>query len=81
MSSKISGMGLIGLEKRSLEAHHRAFDNDLTTLQIGGFYSFRKGEEKHSFDATAIHILQMLLKVTVILHTKNILVLYMKTNQ
>ncbi len=58
MSSKISGMGLIGLEKRSLEAHHRAFDNDLTTLQIGGFYSFRKGEEKHSFDATAIHILQ-----------------------
>jgi glutamate synthase (NADPH/NADH) large chain len=58
MSSKISGMGLIGLEKRSLEAHHRAFDNDLTTLQIGGFYSFRKGEEKHSFDATAIHMLQ-----------------------
>ena len=58
MSSKISGMGLAGLERRSLDAHRKAFEDDFITLPIGGFYSFRKGGEKHSFEATSIHILQ-----------------------
>ena len=58
MSSKISGMGLSGLEKRSLEAHKKAFNHELITLPIGGFYRYRKGGEKHSFEATSIHMLQ-----------------------
>ena len=58
MSSKISGIGLKGLEKRSLTAHRNAFDNNLITLPIGGFYRFRKGGEKHSFNANSIHMLQ-----------------------
>ena len=51
-------MGLAGLEKRSIIAHKKAFDDDLFTLPIGGFYSYRKGGEKHSFEATSIHMLQ-----------------------
>ena len=58
MSSKISGIGLKGLEKRSILAHKNAFDNNLFTLPIGGFYRYRKGGEQHSFDASSIHMLQ-----------------------
>ena len=58
MSSKLSGMGLSGLQKRSLFAHHKAYEEDVVNLPIGGFYKYRKGGEKHSFEATTIHMLQ-----------------------
>ncbi|HIC41688.1 MAG TPA: glutamate synthase large subunit, partial [Pelagibacterales bacterium] len=58
MSSKISGMGLIGLEKRSLQAHHKAYEENLITLPIGGFYRYRHGGEKHAFESKSIHMLQ-----------------------
>ena len=31
---------------------------ELITLPIGGFYRFRAGAEKHSFEATSVHMLQ-----------------------
>ena len=58
MSSKLSGMGLTGLEKRSLDVHRKAYEEDVINLSIGGFYKYRKGREKHSFEATSIHMLQ-----------------------
>ena len=58
MSSKLSGMGLAGLESRSLSSHLRAYDEDIVNLSIGGFYRYRKDGEKHSFEANSIHILQ-----------------------
>ena len=58
MSSKLSGLGLTGLEKRSLEAHTKAYEEDVVNLSIGGFYKYRKGGERHSFEATSIHMLQ-----------------------
>jgi glutamate synthase (NADPH/NADH) large chain len=58
MSSKLSGMGLSGLESRSLAVHQKAYEEDVLNLSIGGFYRYRKGGEKHSFDATSIHMLQ-----------------------
>ncbi len=58
MSSKISGIGLIGIEKRSLEAHEKAFDEQVTTLTVGGFYRYRFGGEQHAFEAKSIHMLQ-----------------------
>ena len=58
MSSKISGMGLFGLQSRSLLSHRKAFDEDIVNLKIGGFYRYRKGGEKHAFEATSIHMLQ-----------------------
>ena len=56
MSSKISGIGLVGIEKRSLEAHSKAFDEQLTTLPVGGFYRYRFGGEQHAFEAKSIHM-------------------------
>ena len=58
MSSKISGMGLVGLQKRSLLAHKKAFDDNIINLSIGGFYRYRKGGEKHAHGAASIHMLQ-----------------------
>ncbi len=58
MSSKISGIGLIGIEKRSLEAHEKGFDEQVTTLTVGGFYRYRFGGEQHAFEAKSIHMLQ-----------------------
>ena len=58
MTSRISGIGLPGLEKRVLEAHKKAFDEDKITLPIGGFYRYRKGGDRHAFEATSIHMLQ-----------------------
>lgn len=58
MSSKISGIGIKGLEKRSTKSHKKAFDEDVVNLSIGGFYRYRMGGEKHSFEANTIHMLQ-----------------------
>ena len=58
MSSKISGIGLSGIEKKSLIAHKKAYESNLITLPIGGFYKYRFGGEKHSFEAQSIHMLQ-----------------------
>ena len=58
MSSKLSGMGLLGIEKRSLSAHKKSYEEDIINLSIGGYYRYRKGGEKHSFEATSIHLLQ-----------------------
>ena len=58
MSSKISGIGISGIEKRSLETHSKAFDDQVTTLPIGGFYRYRFGGEQHAFEAKSIHMLQ-----------------------
>ena len=33
-------------------------EEDIVNLPIGGFYKYRKGGEKHSFEATSIHMLQ-----------------------
>ena len=58
ISSKLSGIGISGLQSRSFDAHQKAYDEDLVNLSIGGFYRYRKGGEKHSFDAISIHMLQ-----------------------
>jgi len=58
MSSKLSGMGLFGLQSRSFFAHKKAYQEDVVNLAIGGFYTYRKGGEKHSFEANSIHMLQ-----------------------
>ena len=49
---------MLGLEKRSLQAHLKAYEEDLITLPIGGFYRYRHGGEKHAFEAKSIHMLQ-----------------------
>ena len=38
--------------------HSKAFDDQVTTLPIGGFYRYRFGGEQHAFEAKSIHMLQ-----------------------
>ncbi len=58
MSSRISGIGLAGIQRKILEMHRRAFNEDVIALPVGGFYRYRRGGEAHAFMAGAIHILQ-----------------------
>ena len=58
MSSKISGIGISGIERRSRLAHDNAYEESGITLPIGGNYRYRFGGEKHAFEARSIHMLQ-----------------------
>ena len=58
MPSRISGIGLAGLEKKGLEIHRRAFGQAAVMLPVGGFYKARRTGETHAFEARLIHTLQ-----------------------
>ena len=58
MSSRISGIGLLGIQRKMLAMHAKAFDHDVVSLPIGGIYRYRRGGEAHGFVGNAIHILQ-----------------------
>ena len=58
MSSRISGLGLAGIQKKSLELHASAWNENVLALPIGSFYRYRRGGEVHSFDGNLIHTLQ-----------------------
>ena len=58
MTSRISGIGLTGIQKKALEQHAGGFAGAAPVLPIGGFYRVRRGSEAHSFDGTLIHLLQ-----------------------
>ncbi len=58
MPSRISGIGLAGLEAKAVEVHRRAWDTAALTLPVGGFYKARRSGEVHAFEARMIHTLQ-----------------------
>ncbi|MGY8996368.1 MAG: glutamate synthase large subunit, partial [Alphaproteobacteria bacterium] len=58
MPSRISGIGLTGIQRRSLKLHREAYENEVVTLPIGGIYRYRHGGEAHAFEAGLIHALQ-----------------------
>jgi glutamate synthase (NADPH/NADH) large chain len=58
MTSRISGMGLAGIEKKALELHERAWAGPCAALPIGGLYRQRSRGEAHAFEAELIHRLQ-----------------------
>jgi glutamate synthase (NADPH/NADH) large chain len=58
MTSKISGIGLQGIQLKTLEMHDHAFATDFVTLPVGGFYRYRRGGENHAFEGTLVHMLQ-----------------------
>ena len=58
MNSRISGLGLAGLEENALVRHEAAFDEDVVSLPVGGFYRLRASEEPHALDGNLIHTLQ-----------------------
>ena len=58
MVSKISGIGLTGIEKKLKNIHREAFENKDTVLPIGGIYRYRKNGELHQYQGKLIHLLQ-----------------------
>ncbi|HQN50945.1 MAG TPA: glutamate synthase-related protein, partial [Phenylobacterium sp.] len=58
MPSRISGIGLAGIEARTVELHRKAWNPGAISLPVGGFYKARRSEEAHAFEARMIHTLQ-----------------------
>jgi glutamate synthase (NADPH/NADH) large chain len=59
-SSRLSGLGLRGIESRAAELHALAWpeEDDVPRLPIGGFYRVRSGGEDHTYEARIIGDLQ-----------------------
>ena len=62
MISRISGIGISGIEKKIRELHQKAFQKNVSILPIGGIYKYRKNGETHQFQGNLIHILQNAVK-------------------
>lgn len=58
MPSRISGIGLLGIQKKVVELHQKAFRADVLALPIGGIYRYRRGGEAHAWEANLIHMMQ-----------------------
>ena len=58
VTSKISGIGLVGIEKKLEQFIKEAFESSETVLPIGGIYRYRKNGETHQYQGKLIHLLQ-----------------------
>ena len=58
MTSRISGLGMNGIETQLKAMHDQAWSDSMITLPVGGFFRFRKSGEAHAFDADVIHSMQ-----------------------
>ncbi len=58
MSSRISGIGVIGIEKKIKELYTKFNSKNVYTLPIGGLYRYRKSGEDHQYQGRLIHLLQ-----------------------
>jgi len=58
MISRISGIGISGIEKKIKELHLKAHQKNIVMLPIGGLYKYRKSGENHQFQGNLIHLLQ-----------------------
>ncbi len=58
MISRISGIGVIGIQKKVEEVHARGWLSGQDVLPIGGFYKARKSGETHAWGAQTMHMMQ-----------------------
>ncbi len=58
MTSRISGIGLAGLEKNTSELHEGAWESMAPRLNVGGFYRHRRNGEHHVVEADLVSHLQ-----------------------
>ena len=56
--SKISGIGLSGIENKLRTIHKQAFEDNNSVLPIGGLYRYRKNGETHQYQGKLMHLLQ-----------------------
>ncbi|MEM9575798.1 MAG: glutamate synthase large subunit [Pseudomonadota bacterium] len=59
MTSRISGIGIHGIQHKVEEVHAKAWGSAGQVLPIGGFYKARKSGETHAWEATSMHMMQM----------------------
>ena len=58
VQSRMSGIGLTGIQKKLIDLHNYAYSQSVSTLPIGGIYRYRSGGEVHAFEGKLIHLLQ-----------------------
>ena len=58
MTSRISGIGVVGIQRKAESIHSSAYKNASDVLPIGGFYKARRSGEKHAWEAQTMHLLQ-----------------------
>jgi glutamate synthase (NADPH) large chain len=59
LPSRLSGIGMAGIEQRVLTLHDAAFKTNSTkVLPLGGFYRARARGEHHAWEGEQIHLLQ-----------------------
>ena len=58
VQSRMSGIGLSGIEKKLTDLHNYAYSDSVQTLPIGGIYRYRNGGETHAYEGKLIHLLQ-----------------------
>ncbi|MDJ0684026.1 MAG: glutamate synthase large subunit [Alphaproteobacteria bacterium] len=58
LPSRISGIGLTGLQRQVFQQHQRGYSEDFVALPVGGFYRYRRGGEAHAWEGELIHTLQ-----------------------
>ena len=63
MISRISGIGIFGIETKIKELHKKAFQKNVSILPIGGIYKYRKNGENHQYQGQLIHMLQHAVSV------------------
>ena len=59
LTSRISGIGVSGIQAKLQDVHKQAFKGGKDILPIGGFYKARKSGETHAWGAQTMHMMQM----------------------
>jgi len=59
MTSRISGIGVSGIQVKAEEIHAKGWTAADHVLPIGGFYKARNSGETHAWEATSMHMMQM----------------------
>tara|TARA_R110002049_G_scaffold117332_2_gene270555 strand:+ start:140956 stop:145488 length:4533 start_codon:yes stop_codon:yes gene_type:complete len=59
MTSRISGIGVLGIQRKAEEVHDKGWRGDGVVMPIGGFYKARSSGETHAWEASSMHMLQM----------------------
>ncbi len=58
MHSRISGIGVSGIQRKAAQVHARGWKSGTDVLPIGGFYKARAKGETHAWEAQSMHMLQ-----------------------
>jgi len=58
MESRISGIGINGLQTKLVELHEQSWRRPVDLLPVGGFYKSRNKGERHAWRARTMHMLQ-----------------------